>query len=263
MSLLEGKCILVTGTSSGIGRAAALLFARESARVTVASRSREPNERLAQEIEQAGGEALFVQTDVTDAAAVEALVEAHVERFGRLNGALNNAGTLGSFAPLMEQSEEDWDRTLQANLKSVWLCLRAEARQMASQDPTPGGRRGAIVNTSSWLARGALAGSTVYSASKAGMDGLVRAAAVELAPLGIRVNNVNPGGIDTEMTREAFQHDAETLAAFGRAHPAGRMGTPEEVAQLAAWLLSDRAAFVTGESVLVDGGYAVPGQRAA
>ncbi|HIC81164.1 MAG TPA: glucose 1-dehydrogenase [Kiloniellaceae bacterium] len=253
--LLEGKAGVVIGASSGLGRAAAALFAEEGAQVAVVARRKDRLAALCDQIRQDGGEAAPILADVTWAADHTRIVAETVAAFGRLDFAFNNAGTIGNFVPMLEQSEEDWDRTLDTNLKAVWMSVQAQAAQMLQN----GG--GAIVNTSSWLAVGALSGSTSYSASKAGMDGLLRAAALELAPLGIRINNINPGGIDTEMTRKAFRHDAAILAAFGEAHPIGRMGTPRETAQLAAFLLSDRAANITGQAILVDGGYAIAGQR--
>ncbi|MGF1551834.1 MAG: SDR family NAD(P)-dependent oxidoreductase [Paracoccaceae bacterium] len=257
MGSLRDKIVLVVGASSGIGHAAARLFAEEGAAVAVVARRKDRLDTLGAGIETTGGRALAIEADVTVAADHERMVAETVAAFGRLDLAFNNAGTIGAFAPMAEQDEDDWDRTITTNLKAVWLSVRAEAQAMRET----GG--GAIVNTSSWLAVGALAGSTVYSASKAGLDGLVRPAALELAPLGIRINNINPGGIDTEMTREAFRHDEAVLDAFGRSHPIGRMGTPRETAELACFLLSDRAANITGQSILVDGGYAIAGQRAA
>ena len=173
---------------------------------------------------------------------------------GALDVAVNNAGTLGSFAPLLEQTEQDLDDVLDLNLKSVWWAVRTQARAMIQLD-----RPGVVVNVSSWLSTGALAGSSAYSASKAGVDGLMRAAALELAPHGVRINNVNPGGIDTEMTRAAF--DAQGMDDFGAAHPVGRIGTPDEVAALIVFLSSDAASFLHGQAVAVDGGYGIPGQR--
>ncbi|WP_421992832.1 SDR family NAD(P)-dependent oxidoreductase [Qipengyuania sp.] len=255
MALLENKCGAIIGASSGIGAAAGKLFAREGAKVALVARRRDRLEELVESIEDAGGEAIAVIADVTRSEDHERIVTETANAFGRFDFAFNNAGTIGNFSPMLEQSEADWDSTLDTNLKSIWMSMRAQARTMKDQ----GG--GAIVNTSSWLAFGALPGSTVYSASKAGMDGLLRAAALELAPLGIRINNINPGGIDTEMTRIAFDHDEAVLDAFGKAHPVGRMGTPEETAQLAAFLLSDRASNITGQAILVDGGYTIPGQR--
>lgn len=255
--MLEGKVALVTGASSGIGRGAALAFAGEGAKVVVAARRTGEGEGTVREIKALGGEALFVKTDVSKGAEIEALVRRTVEAYGRLDCALNNAGVL-EFAPAAELAEEAWDETIAVNLKGVWLSMKHEISAMLRQEPTGG----AIVNTSSWLAVGGLPGSAAYSASKAGVDGLVRPAAIEYARAGIRINNVAPGGIDTEMTRYAFR-DAEALENFAAAHPGGRLGTPEEVAQTVVWLCSDRASFVTGQSLLVDGGYAVPGQRAS
>lgn len=257
MALLAGKSGVVVGASSGIGHAAAMLFAEEGAQVAVVARRREKLEDLVAAIEGEGGTAFAIQADVTTMADHARIVAETVAAFGRLDFAFNNAGTIGNFAPMLEQSEADWDRTVVTNLKAVWQSVRAQAAQMRAQGA------GAIVNTSSWLAVGALPGSTVYSASKAGVDGLLRPAALELADFGIRINNVNPGGIDTEMTREAFRHDPAILDAFGRAHPIGRMGTPRETAELACFLLSDRAANVTGQAILVDGGYTIAGQRTA
>ena len=254
MKLLENKCGLIVGATSGIGRAAALLFAKEGARVAIVGRRVELLSSLKSEIEQAGGQALVIVADVTQASEIDNMVHVAKEEMGKLDFAFNNAGTIGNFVPMLEQSESDWDHTINTNLKSVWLSVRAQARAMKDSG-------GAIVNTSSWLALGALVGSSSYSASKAGMDGLLRPAALELAELNIRINNINPGGIDTQMTREAFNHDKTTLTAFANAHPTKRMGTPEEVAQLAAFLLSDRANNITGQAISTDGGYGIAGQR--
>lgn len=253
--LLEGKVGIVTGASSGIGEAAAKLFVSEGAKVAVVARRKERLDALAEAIKNTGGKAHAIIGDVTQSEAHQRIVDETVATFGQFDFAFNNAGTIGNFVPMLKQSEADWDRTIDTNLKSVWMSVRAQAGYLADH----GG--GAIVNTSSWLAIGALPGSTSYSASKSGLDGLMRPAALELAPSGIRINNINPGGIDTEMTREAFQHDKAMLDAFGKSHPIGRMGTPHETAQLAAFLLSDRAANITGQAILVDGGYAIPGQR--
>lgn len=256
LGLLGEKAGVVIGASSGIGRAAAELFAEEGARIGIVARRQDRLDDLAQQIKDKGGEAVPIVADVTRTEDHARIVAETLAAFGRFDFAFNNAGTIGNFVPMLDQSPADWNRTIDTNLKSVWMSLRAQAAQMRKA----GG--GAIVNTSSWLAVGALPGSTSYSASKAGMDGMLRAAALELAPMGIRINNINPGGIDTDMTREAFRNDEASLEAFGKAHPIGRMGTPRETAQLAAFLLSDRAANITGQAILIDGGYAIPGQRA-
>lgn len=257
MGLLTGKSGVIVGASSGIGHAAATLFAEEGAHVAVVARRKEKLEDLVATISEKDGKAVAIQADVSVSADHERIVSVAAEALGRLDFAFNNAGTIGNFVPMLDQSEADWDRTVTTNLKAVWLSVRAQAAQMRAQ----GG--GAIVNTSSWLAVGALPGSTVYSASKAGIDGMVRPAALELAEFGIRINNINPGGIDTRLTREAFNHDEAILDAFGKAHPIGRLGTPRETAELACFLVSDRAANITGQSILVDGGYAISGQRTA
>lgn len=254
MTLLTDKIALVTGASSGIGRATAVAMAQAGATVVVAARRAADNEQTLAEVRAVGGQGFAHTTDVTREADVVGLLAAVQARYGRLDCAYNNAGTIGAFTPLTEQTEEDFTRAFDVNVKGVWLCLKHEALAMR-----PAGR-GVIVNCSSWLARGALVGSTVYSATKAAVDGLMRPAALELAPQGIRVNNIAPGGIATEMTREALGSE-DAVQAFGRTHPVGRLGTPEEVAKLVVWLCSDEAAFVTGESILVDGGYTIPGQR--
>ncbi|NIA70911.1 glucose 1-dehydrogenase [Pelagibius litoralis] len=253
--LLEGKAGVVIGASSGIGRAAAELFADEGAKLAIVARRQERLNELAEQIARSGGTAVPIAADITRSEDHARIVEETTSIFGRLDFAFNNAGTIGNFVPMLEQSEEDWTHTIDTNLKAIWMSVRAQATQMKKN----GG--GAIVNTSSWLAVGALPGSTSYSASKAGMDGLLRAAALELAPFDIRINNINPGGIDTDMTRQAFQDDETVFAAFGKAHPIGRLGTPRETAELAAFLLSSRAANITGQAILIDGGYSIPGQR--
>ncbi|PKH88377.1 SDR family NAD(P)-dependent oxidoreductase [Colwellia sp. Bg11-28] len=254
MKLLENKCGMIVGATSGIGRAAALLFAKEGAKIAVIGRRTDLLKSLCAEITQAGGHIIMITADVTKAEDVVRMVRETVSAFGNLDFAFNNAGTIGNFVSMLDQSEQDWDNTIDTNLKSVWMSIREQAKAMKDNG-------GAIVNTSSWLAIGALVGSTSYSASKAGIDGLLRPAALELADMGIRINNINPGGVDTEMTREAFQHDEATLDAFGKSHPIGRMGSPKEIADLAAFLLSDRSSNITGQAIVIDGGYAIPGQR--
>jgi NAD(P)-dependent dehydrogenase (short-subunit alcohol dehydrogenase family) len=253
MRLLENKCGMVVGATSGIGRAAALLFAKEGAKVAVIGRRTKLLKELCTEIEGEGGIAIIITADVTKAKEVARMVAEAKSAFGKLDFAFNNAGTIGNFVPMLEQSEQDWDKTLDTNLKSIWLSVREQANAMKNG--------GAIVNTSSWLALGGLIGSTTYSASKAGMDGLLRPAALELAEMGIRINNINPGGVDTEMTREAFQYNKETLDHFSKSHPIGRMGSPAEIADLAAFLISDRASNITGQAIVIDGGYTIAGQR--
>ena len=258
MKLLKDKKILISGASSGIGHAAAMLFASEGAKLAVSARRLDKLQDLVEIISNKGGKAVAIQADLSTTKGVTEMISQSLDKLNGLNGAFNNAGTVGNFVPMLEQSVGDLDITVNLNLKAVWLACRLQAEFFQKHSI-----KGSIVNTSSWLASGALVGSSVYSASKAGVDAFIRAAAVELAPEGIRLNNINPGGIDTEMTRVAFNHDSDSLEAFARSHPVGRLGKPHEVAELAAWLLSDRSTFVTGQSITIDGGYAIPGQRAA
>ncbi|WP_414582565.1 glucose 1-dehydrogenase [Scytonema sp. PCC 10023] len=251
----KDKVALVTGGSSGIGRATAIAFAREGASVVVASRREDEGKETVQMIRDANGEATFIQTDVANSAEIQKLIDKTVDIYGRLDCAFNNAGTEGVFAPMTELTEEIWDQTIAVNLKAVWLCMKYEIEALLKQ-----GTGGAIVNTSSWLAVGGLAGSTIYSASKAGIDGLIRPAVLEFAQHNIRINNINPGIIDTPMLRR-FGDDEALLKPFIAHTPMQRLGTPEEVAETVLWLCSDAASFVTGQSILVDGGWTIPGLR--
>ncbi|WP_462150583.1 SDR family NAD(P)-dependent oxidoreductase [Pseudoalteromonas xiamenensis] len=254
MSLLKDKKGMIVGATSGIGRAAATLFAKEGAEVVVIGRRAELLESLVSEIKEAGGKAHYIVADIAKSDDIKRMTDEAQTLLGRLDFAFNNAGTIGNFAPIFDQSEADWDHTIGTNLKAVWLSIKEQATAMRAHG-------GAIVNTSSWLSNGGLIGSTAYSASKAGMDGIIRPAALELAQYGIRINNINPGGVDTEMTREAFQHDEQVLSTFAKSHPLGKLASSEEIAELAAYLLSDRARNITGQAIFTDGGYAIAGQR--
>ncbi|HBY97662.1 MAG: SDR family oxidoreductase [Ardenticatenaceae bacterium] len=245
---LDGKVALVTGAARGIGRAAAQTFARDGAKVVVADLQVEGGEETAQLIREAGGDAIFVKTNVADAGDVEALVHAAVDRYGRLDCAFNNAGLEGQGGPTAECTEENWDTIMAVNLKGVWLCMKYELRQMLKQG------RGVIVNTASAAGLVAWQDYAAYTASKHGVVGLTRCAAVEYADKGIRINAVCPGTIDTAMVQRLTGGDPEKRKLFDQSHPMGRMGKPEEIAEAVAWLCSDAASFVTGHAMSVDGG---------
>jgi NAD(P)-dependent dehydrogenase (short-subunit alcohol dehydrogenase family) len=246
---LEGKVGLVTGGTSGIGRETALLFAKAGVKVVVAGRrEREGNETI-ELVRAAGGEGLFQKADVSKASEVEALIQKAVERFGRLDVAFNNAGIEGVWVPIVRQSEEDWDRTININLKGVWLCLKYEIQQMLKQ-----GGGGAIVNMASVTGLVGGAGAAAYSASKHGVVGLTKSAALETARSGIRINAVCPAVIETPMGERLFGAPAVHKSVVGL-HPIGRFGRPAEIAEAVVWMCSDRASFMTGQSLILDGGF--------
>ncbi|HWD42988.1 MAG TPA: SDR family oxidoreductase [Actinomycetota bacterium] len=245
---LEGKVALVTGAGSGIGRAAALAFAREGAKVVVADVAADGGKETVRLIEQAGGAALFVEGDVSASASAEAIVRTAVDHYGRLDCAYNNAGIEGAQAPIAEATEDNWDRVLSINLKGVWLCMKHELAHMAAH----GG--GAIVNTASVAGLVGFPGISAYCASKGGVVMLTKTAALEYATQGIRVNAVCPGVIRTPMIDRFLGGSAEAEAEFVALEPVERMGTPEEVAEAVVWLCSDAASFVTGHAMPVDGG---------
>ena len=253
MGRLDGKVAVVTGGAHGIGRASAKALAAEGAAVAVGDVDEAEGERCVEEIREAGGDAVFVRTDVTSMEDVEALVGAAVERWGRLDVMFNNVGVaIGGAAG--EMSEDDWRRVIDINLTGVWRGMRVAIPIMLEA----GG--GSIVNTSSVQGHVGFLGWSGYAASKGGVDALTRQAAVEYAPKGIRVNAIVPGTILTAMNegilREVDDPDA-LLAEWKAMHPVGRIGTPEEVAAAVVFLASDESSFVTGESLRVDGGMIV------
>jgi NAD(P)-dependent dehydrogenase (short-subunit alcohol dehydrogenase family) len=246
---LESKVGLVTGGTSGIGRETAVLFAKAGAKVVVAGRRELEGKETIELVRAAGGEGLFVQTDVSKASEVETLIRKTVERFGRLDVAFNNAGIEGVWVPIIKQSEEDWDRTIDINLKGVWLSLKYEIRQMLKQ-----GGGGVIVNMASIMGMIGSAGAAAYSASKHGVIGLTKAAALETARSGIRINAVCPAVVETPMGKRIFgapQAHKYVLSC----HPIGRFARPSEIAEAVLWLCSDRASFMTGQSLVLDGGF--------
>jgi glucose 1-dehydrogenase len=252
MGVVEGKVAIVTGAAEGMGEATARLFAQAGAKVLAADVNVEVGEATVQRIVSAGGTASFIRADVSKAQDVEAMVKAAVERYGRLDCAVNNAGVSPDNEPLANLIEAEWDRVIGVNLKGTALCLKHELQQMLSQ-----GHGGAIVNIASVSGFRPQPNNGAYNASKHGVIGLTKTASLEAAPLGIRVNAVAPGGIDTPMIRRAFEATGWTEADFAPAISLieNRLGRPEEVAQASLWLCSDLASYVTGVTLPVDAGY--------
>jgi len=247
-SNFDGKVVLVTGGGGGIGRASALAFAKAGARVAVVDRDVAAGTETTRLIEATGAKALFIQTDVTQAAQVEAMVAQVVAHFGRLDCAFNNAGIEEEHMRLADCSEDTFDRIMAVNVKGVWLCLKYELAQMLKQ----GG--GAIVNTASVAGLVGAPKMAAYSASKHAVLGLTKSAAVEYGRKNIRVNALCPGVIRTAMFDRAVQADPKVGPAVAQLHPIGRIGEADEVASVVLWLSSDAASFVTGHAHTVDGG---------
>jgi NAD(P)-dependent dehydrogenase (short-subunit alcohol dehydrogenase family) len=249
MGSLQQRVAIVTGASAGIGRATALAFAREGAQVSLCDVDDDRGEKLVAEIGELGVDACFTRTDVADPASVAAMVDATIARFGRLDYAFNNAGIEGTQAPTGDCTLENWNRVIGINLTGVFLCMRAEIPRMLES----GG--GAIVNNSSVAGLVGFPGIPAYTASKHGLIGLTKTAALEYAEQRIRVNAVCPGVIDTEMIDRFTHDDPAARAQLLTTEPIGRIGGPAEIADAVVWLCSDRSSFVTGHALAVDGGF--------
>jgi NAD(P)-dependent dehydrogenase (short-subunit alcohol dehydrogenase family) len=245
---LLGKVALITGGTSGIGRYTAILFAQHGAKVVLTGRREAEGNETRKLVQAAGGDALFLQGDVSKSADVQKFVQNTVEKFGRLDVAFNNAGVEGTWMPIVDLPEEQFDQVTSINVKGVWLCLKYEMRQMLKQ-----GGGGAIVNMSSVAGLMGNASSSIYVASKHAVIGLTRTAALEGAKHGIRVNTVCPAVIETPMAERAFA-DPQISKRVLAMHPLGRFGKPMEIAEAVLWMCSDRSSFMTGHEIVLDGG---------
>ena len=244
---MSSPVVLITGALTGIGRATALAFAKEGARVVVSGRREEEGKKLLAELRKLGAEAEFVRSDVRHEEDVRSLVDKTVERFGRLDVAVNNAGTEGTPGPVTEQTAESYAATFDTNVLGTLLSMKHELRVMLAQGS------GSIVNVSSTYGRTGAAGASIYAASKHAVEGLTKSAALEVAGTGVRVNVVAPGPIETAMLNRFTGTDERKAGLVSRV-PLKRVGRPEEIAQTIAFVSSDKASFITGASYIVDGG---------
>jgi NAD(P)-dependent dehydrogenase (short-subunit alcohol dehydrogenase family) len=247
--MLDGKVSLITGAGSGIGRATARIFAREGARLVLADVADDGGNETLKMVKDAGAEGFYVRCDVANETEVEALVGRAVTQYGRLDCAFNNAGIGGAGRLTHEYSLAEWNRVIAINLTGVWLCMRAEIAQMLKQ------KSGVIVNTSSIMGLTGAIRVPAYTAAKHGVAGLTKAAALEYARHGIRINAVCPAPIYTPLLMSAFEKRPDMEDRYARSEPMKRIGQPEEVGEAVAWLCSDRASYVTGLPMPVDGGY--------
>ena len=247
----QDKVALVTGASSGMGLATARAFAEAGACVVLADFKEEAVRAAANQLKADGYRVLAVRCDVTDDAQVEAMIERTVAEFGQLDFAFNNAGVMAKVVPTAESTREEWDRVINTNLRGVWSCLKHELQQMERQG------HGAIVNCASVGALTGNPGIGSYIASKHGVIGLTRTAALEYVKKGIRVNAVNPGLIDTQIARDVVSGDQAAYEAIAEKVPMGRAGKPEEIAAAVLWLCSPGASYIVGEALTIDGGMTV------
>jgi NAD(P)-dependent dehydrogenase (short-subunit alcohol dehydrogenase family) len=245
----NNKVAIVTGGGSGIGRAAAEQLAQHGALVVIANRRNETGEETVAMIEETGGAASFIQTDVSDEHQVERLIQQTVERYGGLNLAFNCAGLDGERKSIRETSGDEWDRIVNTNLKGTYLLIRQQAEQMRKQGA------GAIVNMASVYGFMGRPGRSAYNASRAGIINLTKTAALEYIPEGIRINAVAPAATRTDLfDRMTDGGDAEQVARYEKMHPIGRIAEPEEIAEVVLWLLSERSSFIVGQTIVADGG---------
>lgn len=251
MNLLKDKVTIITGGGSGIGKATALLFAQQGATVVVAGRRNDKLKETVSLIREHGNEALSVQTDIADKDQVINLIDTATAKYGKIDCAFNCGGIDGKKADLVNTDEKEWDRIIGINLKGTFLLLKYEIRQMLQQG------YGTIVNMESVCSVVGRTGRCAYNASRHGVAGLTKTAAIEYARKGIRINAVAPGSIKTDIYYRSTQGNADLEAAYADIHPVGRIGRPEEVAAAVLWLCSDAASFVVGHTLFVDGGYVI------
>jgi NAD(P)-dependent dehydrogenase (short-subunit alcohol dehydrogenase family) len=246
--IMDGKVVIITGAASGIGRATSQIFAREGARVVIADVNEKGGEETLSMINKVGQQGLFVKADMTVETDVKTLIDSAISAHGRLDAAFNNAGIEGKQGSSAEMPANEFDKIIAVNLKGVYLCMKYQIQAMLK------GGGGAIVNTASVAGLVGFPGLGAYVASKHGVIGLTKTAALEYAKANIRVNCVCPGVIDTPMVGRLGGSNPEMVAALTQTEPVGRLGKPAEIGEAAVWLCSDHASFVTGHSMVVDGG---------